>query len=150
MQLTFVVQTLILSTRSNVTYYQLYKTDVNGRPLNPPSQIRFTKKNGSKKTLWNCLNVVKFYQISWVAIIRGGNWLDEYFSRWEFPGWEISGCQFSGWEFSWVGIVQVGLILRGNFLWWKFSEWELSGGNHPGGNFPGGNFHVTIFTALYL
>ena len=46
-----------------------------------------------------------FYQISWVAIIQGSNWLDENFSRWEFPGWEWSGWgisrrQFYGWEFS--------------------------------------------------
>ena len=86
-----------------------------------------------------------------MAIIRGGNWLDENFSRRESPVWDLSGwefsrvgvvlvgifrVEFSGWEFSWVGavrvgifrvefswarIVQVGLILGGNFLWWKFS-----------------------------
>ena len=96
-----------------------------------------------------------FYQISWVAIIQGGNWLNENFSTWESPVWKFFGRQFSRLEFSWVGvvrvgvirlgvfrvgIVQVGLLLGGNFLWWK-----LSGGNHPGGNFAGGSFHVTHF-----
>ena len=89
-----------------------------------------------------------FIKLAGWLIIRGGNWLDENFSRWESSVWELSGWQFSGWEFSWVGvvrvgIVQVGLILGGNFLWRKCSGWELPGGNHPGGNFPGGSFHVT-------
>ena len=92
--------------------------------------------------MWICLNIVKFYHISWVAIIRGGNWLDEKFSRWEFPGRELSGWQFFGWDFSWVGIFRVRVFLGGNCpggtcLGWEFSlvevfrvgivQWESSG-----------------------
>ena len=65
--------------------------------------------------MWNCLNVVKFYQISWVAIIWGGNWLDE--------------------NFSWVGIIRVG-----NFRVAIFRVGVFLGGSCPGGNFPGGSF----------
>ena len=101
------------------------------------------KKHDQKKILWNCLNVVKFYQIRCVAIIRVAiDWM-KTFPGWKLSEWEIFGWEFSGWEFPWVGIVQVGLILGGDFLWWKFYGWELSGGNHPGDNFRGGSFHVT-------
>ena len=71
-----------------------------------------------------------FYQINWMAIIQGSNWLDENFPGGNllcgnypganfpvgvflcgnypgvnfpggsFPGWELSGWEFSGWEFS--------------------------------------------------
>ena len=81
------------------------------------------------------------YQISWVAIIQGSNWLDENFSRWKFPewelsGWEISRWQFFGWEFSWLGVVRVGIFWVGVFL----------GGNCPGGTYPGWEFSsVEIF-----
>ena len=144
----------------------MYFTDVIGRPLNPPLQIRFRKKNGQKKILRNCLNVVKFYQISWVVIIRGGNWVDENFSRWEFPGWDLAGWELSGWEFSWVGVVRVeifrlGVFLGGScpgrnipdrsFLGWELSRWDLSwlgiffGGGFPGGNCPVGIIRVAVF-----
>ena len=112
-----------------------------------------------------------FYQISWVAIIRGGNWLDENFSSWESPvrelsGWDFSGCQFSGWEFSWMGVVLVGVFQvwvfldgscpggdfpGGSFPGLKSSRWDLSwmaiffGGNFPGGNCPVGIIRVVIF-----
>ena len=136
----------------------MYRTDVNGRPLNPPLQIWFKeKKIAQKKILWNCLNVVKFSQISWVTIIQGGNWLDEnfpiwefsgwelswvgnsrwQFSRWSFPGWEFSGWEFCGWEFPLMGIFPDGSypgwefslveVFRVGIVWWESSGWQFSG-----------------------
>ena len=62
-----------------------------------------------------------------MAIIRGGNWLDENFSRWESPVLELSG-----WEFSWVVVVRVGIFQVGVFL----------GGNCAGGTYPGWEFSL--------
>ena len=67
-----------------------------------------------------------------MAIIRGGNWLDEYFPRWEssvwgLSGWEFSGWEFSGWDFSWVGVVQVRVFLDGSYPGGSFPGWKLSG-----------------------
>ena len=70
--------------------------------------------------------------ISWVAFIRGGNWLEENFSRREFPGWELSRWQFSGWELSWMGIFRVGIVRVGVIL----------GGNCPDGSYPGWKFFL--------
>ena len=131
----------------------MYRTDVNGRPLNLPLQIWFKeKKIGQKKILWNCLNVVKFSQISWVTMIRGGNWLDEnfpiwgfsgwgisgwQFSRWSFSGWEFSGWEFCGWEFPLMGIFpgvsypgwefSLVEVFRVEIVWWESSGWQFSG-----------------------
>ena len=101
-----------------------------------------------------------------MAIIWGGNWLDEHFSRWESPVRDLSRWEFSGWEFSWVGVVgmeifRVGGFLGGScpsgnfpvesFLGWELSEWDLSwvriffGGSFPGGNCPVGIIWVAIF-----
>ena len=128
MQLTFVVQTLISSTRSN------YRTDVNGRPLNPPLQIRSRKKMAKRKFCGLVQMLLNFIKLA---------------------GWQLAGWKFFQVGISWVGyfqvaIFRVGVILGGNFLWWGFSGWELSGRNHPGGNFPGGSFHVTFFLAGQL
>ena len=76
-----------------------------------------------------------FYQISWVAIIRGGNWLDENFSRWKSPVWELSGWQFSGWEFSWVVVVRVGIFQVGVFRVGVFLGRSCPGGTYPGWEF---------------
>ena len=88
-----------------------------------------------------------FYQISWMAIIQGGNWLDENFpggnllcgnypggsfSVWELSGWNFSGWQFSRWQFSWVGVVLVGIFWVGVFL----------GRNCAGGTYPGWEFSL--------
>ena len=80
-----------------------------------------------------------FYQISWVAIIQGDNWLDENFSRWGSV-WELSVR-----EFSWVGVVQVGVFWVEVFLGGSCPGGNFLGGSCPGGNFlggscPGGNF----------
>ena len=100
-----------------------------------------------------------FYQISWVTIIRGGNWLGENFSRREVAEWELSG-----WEFSWGGVVRVGVFLGGNCPGgtnpgWEFSfvevfpmgivRWESSGSQFSGlNNFV---FHVRqIFKMQWL
>ena len=55
-----------------------------------------------------------FYQINWMAIIQGGNWLDE-----NFPG---------------------GNLLCGNYPGANFPVGVFLCGNYPGGNFPGGSF----------
>ena len=101
-----------------------------------------------------------------MAIIRGSNWLDEKFSRWESPVWELSrvgifqvrvflggSCpggsfpewELSGWEFSWVGVVRVGIFLGGIvqvglMLGGNFLCWKFSGWEFSGGNHPCGNF----------
>ena len=85
-----------------------------------------------------------FYQISWVAIIRGGNWLDENFSRREVAEWELSGWEISEWEFSWVGVFLGGNCPGGTNLGWEFSlvevfrvgivRWESSGSQFSGLN----------------
>ena len=121
---------------------------------------------GNEWVNWYQQLLHSFYQISWVAIIRGGNWLDENFSRWEFPVWELCGWQFSGWEFSWVGVVWVGIFWVGVFLdescpggnfsggsfpGWELSSWDLSwveiffGGSFPDGNCPVRIIRVAIF-----
>ena len=99
------------------------------------------------------------YQISWVAIIQGSNWLDENFSRWKFPewelsGWEISRWQFFGWEFSWLGVVRVGIFWVGVFLGrWELSWWESSGWKFYGWEFscyPNKSFQVWNLFVLHI
>ena len=125
----------MLATRSNIIYYQLHRTDVNSRPLNPPLQIRFRKKNGWKKILWNCLSVVKFYQISgvtigWMKIFPGGNYPGGNFQVAIFRvgvilGGNFPGGSYPGWEISLVGVFRVGIV-RGESSGWQFSGWEFS------------------------
>ena len=96
-------------------------------PLNPPLQIRFSKKMTESKfceIAQMLLNFIKLagWQLFGVAI----GWM-KIFPGWELSGWEIFGWQFSGWEFSWVGVVRVGIFRVGVFL----DE------NFPGGNFAG-------------
>ena len=80
-----------------------------------------------------------------MAIIRGGNWLDDHFSRWEssvweLSGWEFSGWEFCGWDFSWVGLVQMEIFLVGVLLGGSCPGGNFPGGSCPGGNFPSGSF----------